>query len=125
MSEHHAPEPLHDPEIDPGDAAIAWNFGTRELTPEEYDRFADYNRRDLDRVYAQRQADDDYAAWKHANPEAAAQAEADFEAKAADSRARSPLLSPEFAQAIHEAGGWFGHEADRTPGPEPDLEAGQ
>jgi MoxR-like ATPase len=124
MSEHHAPEPQQDPEIDPGDAAIAWNFGTRELTPDEYDRFADYNRRDLDRVYAQREADAEYAAWKQANPEAAAQAVAEFEAKAAGSWARSPLLTPEFAQAIHEAGGWLGYEADRTPEPEPKLEAG-
>lgn len=93
------------PEIDPGDPAIAWNFGTRELTFDESAEFADYNRRDLDRVYAAREADAEYAAWKAADPQAAAEAEAEFEA---DSRARFPLL--------------YGEVTPET-GPEPDAEA--
>jgi hypothetical protein len=76
------PDAAWNAEIDPGDAAVAWNFGTRELTDEEYERFADYNRRDLDRVYAQREADAKYAERKAASlEEATAQAEADFEAE--------------------------------------------
>jgi hypothetical protein len=99
------PDAEWNPEIDPSDAATAWNFGTRELTPDEYAEFADYNRRDLDRVYAAREADAEYAAWKEANPEAAAEAEAEFEA---DSRASSPEL-------------WG--EATPETEPEPDAEA--
>jgi len=62
-----------DPEIDPSDARVAWNFGTRELTAEEYAEFADYNRRDLDRVYAAREADE---AWARARAQAENEPEA-------------------------------------------------
>jgi len=110
-------------EIDFGDPAIAWNFGTRELTDDEYQRFAAAHHRDFDRWAASQEADEAYAAWKKANPQAAAEAEAAAEA---DSRARFPLLwgeaTPEMEQAVHEAGGWFGYEADaREPKAEPEL----
>jgi hypothetical protein len=98
-------------EIDFGDPAIAWNFGTRELTDDEYERFAAAHHRDFDRWAASQEADEAYAAWKKANPQAAAEAEAKAEA---DSRARTPWgeITPEREQAVHEAGGWFGYEAD-------------
>jgi hypothetical protein len=87
-------EPEYEPDLDDGqpdlsDARVAWNFSTRELTPEEYASFADYNRRDFERVEAAREADARYAAWKAANPEAAAEHEAASEAA---SRAACPLL---------------------------------
>jgi len=89
-----SPEPEYEPDLDDGqpdlsDARVAWNFSTRELTPEEYASFADYNRRDFERVKAAREADARYTAWKAANPEAAAEHEAAFEAA---SRAACPLL---------------------------------
>ena len=89
-----SPEPEYEPDLDDGqpdlsDARVAWNFSTRELTPEEYASFADYNRRDFERVEAAREADARYAAWKVANPEAAAEHEAAFDAA---SRAACPLL---------------------------------
>jgi hypothetical protein len=85
--EQHAE--LYGDEPDPGDAWVAWNFGTRELTAEEHARFAEYARGDLDRKYAAREATAGYAAWKAENPEAAAAAEAEFRAA---SRAAFPLL---------------------------------
>jgi hypothetical protein len=89
-----SPEPEYEPDLDDGqpdlsDARVAWNFSTRELTPEEYASFADYNRCDFERVEAAREADARYAAWKAANPEAAAEHEGAFEAA---SRAACPLL---------------------------------
>jgi hypothetical protein len=117
------PDASWNAEIDPSDPAIAWNFGTRELTDDEYQRFAAAHHRDFDRWAASQEADEAYAAWKKANPQAAAEAEAAAEA---DSRARFPLLwgeaTPEMEQAVHEAGGWFGYEADaREPKAEPEL----
>ncbi len=50
-----------DAEVDPADARVAGNFGTRELTEAEYVQFAAANRADLDRVYAAREADEAYA----------------------------------------------------------------
>jgi len=52
-----SPEPEYDADFDdgqpdPSDAVIAWYFGTRELTPEEYARFADSHRRDFARTEA-------------------------------------------------------------------------
>jgi hypothetical protein len=88
------PEPEYEADLDdgrpdPSDPVIAWYFSTRELTPEEYARFVDYHRRDFERAEAAREADERYAAWKAANPEAAAEQEAAFEAA---SRAAGPLL---------------------------------
>ena len=89
-----SPEPEYEPDLDdgqpdPSDARVALNFSTRELTPEEYASFADYNRRDFARVQAAREADARYAEWKAENPQAAAEHEAAFEAA---SRAACPLL---------------------------------
>ena len=97
-------------EIDLEDPAIAWNFGTRELTADEYARFADFNRRDFDRVHAAREADDAYAAWKAASPADAAEAEATY--RAADQAARLAAARA----AVPELRG----EAD----PEPEAEIG-
>lgn len=95
MSENRAPGPQvgTDPgaEIDLSDPAVAWNFGTRELTADE---FAEFARRDLERVEAAREAGEFYAAWKAANPEEATRAEAEF--RAAD-RAAHPVLYGEMA----------------------------
>ena len=115
------PDASWNAEIDPSDPAIAWNFGTRELTDDEYAAVRRRHHRDFDRWAASQEADEAYAAWKKANPQAAAEAEAAAEA---DSRARFPLLwgeaTPEMEQAVHEAGGWFGYEADaREPKAEP------
>ena len=100
-----SPEPEYEPDLDDGqpdlsDARVAWNFSTRELTPEEYASFADYNRRDFERVKAAREADARYTAWKAANPEAAAEHEAAFEAA---SRAACPLLWGQAPEADPEA----------------------
>jgi hypothetical protein len=105
---------LDDGRPDPGDAAIAWKFSTRELTPEEYAEFADSNRRDFERVQAAREADARYAAWKAANPAAAVEQEAAFEA---GSRAKYPLLYGLAPEAGPEA------TADGPGCPEPQLNA--
>jgi hypothetical protein len=105
---------LDDGSPEHGDAAIAWKFSTRELTPEEYARFANSNRRDFERVQAARAADARYAAWKAANPAAAAEQEAAFEAA---SRAAYPLLYGQAPEAGPEA------TADSLGCPEPQLNA--
>ena len=46
------PDASWNAEVDPSDPAIAWNFGTRELTDDEYARFAAANSREMDRVLA-------------------------------------------------------------------------
>jgi hypothetical protein len=91
------PDATWNAQIDESDARVAWNFGTRELTEAEYAEFADANRRDLERVYAAREADETYAKWAHANPDAAVRYEADFRAaeRSGGPRVARPWLEPE------------------------------
>ena len=82
------PEPEYEwspeDEIDFSDPWIAWNFGTRELTEEEYERCKAVYEADYARWAAAADADKQYAAWAKANPaEAAAQREAAAAAQAA------------------------------------------
>jgi hypothetical protein len=105
---------LDDGRPDPSDPRIAWKFSTRELTPEEYAEFSNYNRRDFAWVQAAREADARYAAWKAANPAAAAEQEAAFEAA---SRAAYPLLYGLAPEAGPQA------TADGPDCPEPQLNA--
>jgi hypothetical protein len=107
MSEYRGPElqagVAPDAEVDLGDPVVAWNFGTRELTEDEYAGFAAEARRDWAAAQAAREADDAYAAWKAASPGEAARREAELEAA---SRSADPWL------------------CGVTPEPEPEAEIG-
>ena len=134
MTDSPAPgdeDDLDDGRPDPSDPRIAWKLSTRELTPEEYAEFSDYNRRDFARVQAAREADARYAAWKAENPQAAAEHEAAFDAA---SRAAYPLLYGQAPEAGPEATaggpGWpepqlnaYPDWAGSQPAAEPDPEA--
>jgi hypothetical protein len=105
------PDATWNAEIDLSDPEIAWNFGTRELTAEEHERFAAATAADLDRVYAAREADEAYARWATANPDAAAQYAADFRAAEAEA-------GPEPRPVSYPAKPWLQTE------PEPEAEIG-
>jgi hypothetical protein len=65
-AEYHA---MTNAEIDFNDPAIAWNFGTRELTTAEYEQFAAAHHADLDRWYADQERAAEYHRWAQAHPE--------------------------------------------------------
>jgi len=83
-------------EIDFSDPVIAWNFGTRELTSDEYVHLKAVHDADFARWQAGQEADARYAAWAKANPaEAAAQREAAAAQAAADPYPWGPGPEPE------------------------------
>jgi hypothetical protein len=80
-------------EIDFDDAAIAWYFGTRELTDAEYDHFEARHDAEFARHLAAEQQAEEYAAWARANPaEHAAAVEAAAAQAAADPYPWGPPL---------------------------------
>jgi hypothetical protein len=88
-------------EIDFEDAAIAWNFGTRELTADEYAHFKAGHDADSARHLAAKREAAEYAAWARANP-----------------AEHAALVEAAAAQAAADPGPW-----DRGR-PEPEAEAG-
>jgi hypothetical protein len=78
-----SPGPEYEADLDGGPRRNLTDLTLEEMTPEEDARFAAIVRRDNEQLEAARKADAEHAAWKAANPEAAAEQETAAKAEAA------------------------------------------